>query len=255
MDKSEAIKYLKESLSEIPGLAKLHHDNPEYDVWCNTIKAVLEEVFGHNSSEYESFRTSGRQMHMRMPMMPDSVYQEDYIANLKSKETAILSIINKCEVLGIKKEEPIAKGAIPEAFIVHGGKSEARDKLYQFLSALGIKPLIINEEPREGRSVNEQVEHYSKQADCAIILGTADDKELKDGKLYPRRNAFIEIGIFQEKFSNRIIYLLEEGASLPSDISEKLYTPFTRQCMDEAFITVVRELRKFGLIKSAKTGK
>lgn len=248
MDKREAIKYLKDSLGEISELAKLHYDNSEYNVWCNTIKAVLEEVFGHKSWEYEEFRTSGRQMHMRMPLMPDSVHQEDYIANLKSKETAIISIINKYEVLGIK-EKPIAKVVMPEAFIVHGGKSEARDKLYRFLSALGIKPLIIDEEPREGRSVNEQVEHYSKQADCAIILGTADDKELKDGKLYPRRNVFIEIGRFQEKFSNRIIYLLEEGASLPSDISEKLYTPFTRQCMDEAFITVARELRKFGLIK------
>jgi len=140
----------------------------------------------------------------------------------------------------------------PKAFIAHGGKSKARDKLYRFLTALGVTSFIIEEEPKEGRSVNEQVEYYSEQADCAIILGTADDKELKDGKLYPRRNVYIEIGRFQEKFPNRIIYLLEEGASFPSDISEKLYTPFTQQSMDEALITVVRELKKFGLIIAQK---
>ncbi len=139
-----------------------------------------------------------------------------------------------------------------KAFIAHGGKSEARDKLYRFLTALGATPLIIEEEPKEGRSVNEQVEYYSEQADCAIILGTADDKELKDGKLYPKRNVYIEIGRFQEKFSNKIIYLLEEGASFPSDISEKLYTRFTQESMDEAFITIARELAKFGILKAVK---
>ena len=140
----------------------------------------------------------------------------------------------------------------PKVFVAHGGKSEARDKLYRFLIALGITPLVIEEEPKEGRSVNEQVEYCSKQADCAVILGTADDKELKDGKLYPRRNVCIEIGRFQEKFHNRIIYLLEEGASFPSNISEKLYTRFTEESMDEAFIAVARELRAFGILKALK---
>lgn len=143
----------------------------------------------------------------------------------------------------------------PKTFIAHGGKSEARDKLCRFLTALGVTPFIIEEEPKEGRSVNEQVEYYSEQADCAIILGTADDKELKDGKLYPGRNVHIEIGRFQEKFSNRIIYLLQEGASFPSDISEKLSTRFTHENMDEAFITVARELKLFGLIKPVKPNK
>jgi len=44
----------------------------------------------------------------------------------------------------------------PKVFVAHGGKSEARDKLYRFLTALGITPLVIEEEPKEGRSVNEQ---------------------------------------------------------------------------------------------------
>jgi len=140
----------------------------------------------------------------------------------------------------------------PKAFIAHGGETRARNKLQRFLTSLGVQPLIIEEEPKEGRSVNQQVEHYINQADCAIILGTADDKELKDGKLYPRRNVYIEIGRFQEKFPNRIIYLLEDGGSFPSNISEKLYTSFTHESMDEAFISVVRELTKFGILKAVK---
>ena len=151
-------------------------------------------------------------------------------------------------------EKPSSKISLepPKAFVAHGGKSEARNKLCRFLTALGITPLVIEGEPKEGRSVNEQVEYYSEQAHCAIILGTADDEELKDGKLYPRRNVHIEIGRFQEKFPNRIIFLLEEGASFPSDISEKLYTHFTQESMDEAFIAVATELKAFGMLKAVK---
>jgi len=147
---------------------------------------------------------------------------------------------------GANESEP------PKAFIVHGGETHARNRLQKFLIALGVQPLIIEEEPKEGRSVNQQVEYYSKMADCAILLGTADDKELKDGRLYPRRNDFIEIGRFLEKFPRRIIYLQEEGASFPSIIAEKLRTPFTQDNMDEAFIAIARELRAFGIIKTVK---
>ena len=141
---------------------------------------------------------------------------------------------------------------LPKTFIAHGGETEARSKLQKYLIALGVQPLIIEEESFEDRSVNQQVEHYLNQADCSIILGTADDKELEDGKLYPRRNVYIEIGRFQEKFPNRIIYLLEEGASFPSDISEKLYTRFTQDNMEKAFLRIVIELKAFGILKAVK---
>lgn len=146
----------------------------------------------------------------------------------------------------------VTKSETPRAFIVHGGETDARKKLQRFLLALSVQPLIIEEEPKEGRSVDQQVEHYSKMADCAILLGTADDKELKDGRLYPRRNDFIEIGRFLEKFPMRIIYLQEEGASFPSIIAEKLRTPFTQDNMDEAFTVIARELEAFGLLKAVK---
>lgn len=141
------------------------------------------------------------------------------------------------------------KSEPPKAFIAHGGETKARNKLQRFLTALGVQPLIIEEEPKEARSPNEQVEYCLKQASCAVILGTADDKELKDGKLYPRRNVHIEIGRVQEIFPMKTVFLLEEGASFPTNISEKLYTRFTQESMDEAFITVARELKTFGILK------
>ena len=51
---------------------------------------------------------------------------------------------------------------------------------------------------------------------------------------------------------NRIIYLLQAGAKFPTDINEKVRARFTQESMDEAFITVVRELKAFGMLKAVK---
>ena len=154
---------------------------------------------------------------------------------------------------GILIRQPeVSSSKTPKAFIAHGGKSEALERLRSFLSALGVQPVVIEDEPSEGRSINEQVERYLQQTHCAIVLGTGDDNELKDGKLYPRPNVCIEIDRFQEKFPKRIIFLLEEKASLPSNISDRIYERFTKENMEQAFLKTALELKAFGILKAVK---
>jgi len=140
----------------------------------------------------------------------------------------------------------------PKAFVAHGGESEALRKLRELLSGLNITPLVAEDAASQGRSINEQVEWCLSNSACAIILGTADDRELKDGRLYPRRNVYIEIGRVQERFPDKTIYLLEEGASFPSNISGKVYERFTQKNMEKAFIKVAKELSAFGILKAEK---
>lgn len=143
----------------------------------------------------------------------------------------------------------------PKAFIAHGGDSPALSKLKNFLEALGVEPIVVEEQPSEGRSVAENVDWYSKQADCAVILATKGDVDSKTGGFIPRGNVLIEIGKCQEIFKDRIIYLLQAGAHFPTNVSEKVWERFTTQCMDNAFIKVARELYKFSLLKSVKPQK
>ena len=217
-------------IKEITGLETIHTSIGQEDIWnwALSLEANILVISALDNCISATSRTIGK-------------IKKDIDNGLRDKKTgSLISTVGKTEFEVLK------------AFIAHGGETKARNKLYRFLNALKVQVLIIEEEPKEGRSVNEQVEYYLNQADCAIILGTADDKELKDGKLYPRRNVYIEIGRFQEKFPQRIIYLLEEGASFPSDISEKLYTRFTQENMDEAFITVAREFSAFNILKAIK---
>ena len=142
-----------------------------------------------------------------------------------------------------------------KAFIAHGGSSDSLRKLTEFLRAVGVNPLVVEDQASEDRSANENVEHYLRQADCAIVLATKGDIDGKTGNFLPRGNVLVEAGRFQERFEGRIIYLLEEGATLPSNIREKVWESFTQNNMERAFIKIAKELRAFGIIKTGKTGK
>ncbi len=143
--------------------------------------------------------------------------------------------------------------APPKAFIAHGGKTTARDKLESFLTALGVIPTIVEDQPSEGRSKDKNVEYYLKQCDCAIILATKGDVDGRTGEFIPRGNILIEIGRYQEILPDRMIYLLEEEAKFLTNIDGKVWERFTEENMDKAFIKVAKELRAFGLIKAIKS--
>jgi predicted nucleotide-binding protein len=140
----------------------------------------------------------------------------------------------------------------PKAFIAHGGESAARDKLQDFLVALGVTPIIVEEQPSEGRSKDKNVEYYLKQCDCAVILATKGDVDGRTGEFIPRANILNEVGRCQEILPNKMVYLLEEGVKFPTDIDEKVWERFTEESMDKAFIKVAKELRAFRLIRPIK---
>jgi predicted nucleotide-binding protein len=147
-------------------------------------------------------------------------------------------------------EQPAGVGiAPPKAFIAHGGESAARDEVEDFLTALGITPIIVEKQPSEGRSKDKNVEYYLKQCKCAIILATKGDVDGRTGQFIPRGNILNEVGRYQEILPNRMVYLLEEGVKFPTNIDEKVWERFTKESMDRALIKITKELRAFGLIR------
>ena len=247
MDKKEAIEFLKTKLGEIQTLWKLDYDNHDYPLWHRVIEGVLREVFGDNSYEYRGFFEAFPHV-----SISGENKQQKYHEELKMRETAILSIIQVHELAGIDTKPSTPVGQPPKVFIAHGGDSPALTKLKSFLEALGVEPLIVEEQASEGRSVGENVDWYARQADCAIILAARGDIDGKTGRFIPRGNVLIEIGKSQELFKDRIIYLLQAGTKLPTNINEKVRARFTSQNMDNAFIKIAKELKKFGILRAVK---
>ena len=163
--------------------------------------------------------------------------------------------IGSLEKLDVSKSidgEPLTP---PKAFIAHGGDCSALAKLKEFLRAIGVEPLVVEDQPSEGRSVDHNVEHYLGQADCAVILATKGDIDGRTGELLPRGNILVELGRCQERLPNRTVWLLEEDAKFPSNVNEKVWERFSQGSMERAFIKVAKELKAIGIIKTGKTGK
>jgi hypothetical protein len=254
-NKSErAIADLGQKLEELTELLRkeIYKNTYEFNYKFLKLKKeteyVLSQNFSENSKELRDFEEVSNVSNWdRVKGTPTQLSDRRRKIMLRSAG-AIGAIISRIEKFSLPEMKEAL--VLPKVFIAHGGKTKALDKVQSFLDVLGIDPLIAEEEPSEDRSVNEQVEWCLNNSDCGIILGTADDKDLKDGKLYPRRNVHIEIGRVQERFPDKVIYLLEEGAAFPSNISEKVYERFTQENMEKAFLKIAKELRAFGIIRA-----
>jgi hypothetical protein len=244
MDIQKALELLRQYKKEIAHLKTLHHSNNQEELWKSKVNVVLDKAFGKNSEEYRWLNPT------------TSIWSEtgndqgDYILELDRYELGINKILQKYEVLGVPSSSPVREEGLPGAFIAHGGQMPALDKLKQFLSALGVTPIIAEEQPSENRSIDEQVSWCLGKCDCAVILATKGDIDGHTGEFLPKGNTLNEIGRCQERFPDRTIYLLEEGTRFPSNISEKIWEHFTQDNMGKAFIKIARELKAFGLIKA-----
>jgi predicted nucleotide-binding protein len=139
----------------------------------------------------------------------------------------------------------------PKGFISHGKESSTLNKLEEYLSALGVEPLIVKDQPNLDKTVDIKVNFYLGQADFVMILATGDDKI--DGILHPRQNVIHEIGLAQKTHAGKIIYLLENGTEFPSNINPKVWENFDQKNLENVFLRIVIELKALGIIRAVKT--
>jgi len=105
MNRTEAIKKLKQALDEIPELKKLQCDNEEFKEWQRNVTTIAKYALG--SDDYKTL-TSPKlvTIHLR-DEWPNNVYQEEYLKELSGYERDLKSIIQKYEILGIGTDSEI----------------------------------------------------------------------------------------------------------------------------------------------------
>jgi len=215
-------------IREITNLTTIHTSAGPQDVWNWAL-----------STEPNTLVTSALDNCVSATFRTIGTVQKDIDNGLRDPKTGKL-----LSPVGTRKFE------VPKAFISHGKESAALKKLENFLHNLGVLPLIVKEQPSLDKTVPDKVEYYLQQSDFVIILATGDDEF--EGKLHPRQNVIHEIGLAQQTHSGKIIYLLEEGAEFPSNISPKVWERFKQRNMLSAFLCILRELRALGILLAVK---
>jgi len=119
-----------------------------------------------------------------------------------------------------------------KVFIVHGHDNETKQEVARFIESIGLEAIILHEQASRSMTIIEKIEHYSCEANFAIVLYTPCDKGrgVKETKVpardRARQNVVFEHGYLMAKIGRGNICALVKGEiETPSDISGVVYTP------------------------------
>lgn len=136
-------------------------------------------------------------------------------------------------------------------FIVHGHDDVMKESVARLVSSLGLEPIILSEQPDNGRTIIEKFEDEAN-VDFAIVLMSDNDDygaEIGSNNTKPRarQNVILELGYFIGKLGrrNHVCVLKKNGVEVPSDILGIVYKQYD-QSNDSWKFAVGKELRAAG---------
>lgn len=136
-------------------------------------------------------------------------------------------VVNISSVSSSFQVKPKKKNKV---FIVHGRDNEAKQEIARHIESLGLEAIILHEQASSGMTIIEKIEHYSGEADFALVLYTACDKgrgvheNNVPPKLRARQNVVFEHGYLMAKLGRRNVTALVKGdIETPNDISGVVY--------------------------------
>ena len=136
-----------------------------------------------------------------------------------------------------------------EVFVVHGRDEGAREKVARFLERLELKPVVLHEQPNEGRTIIEKFEDYTDVRFAVVLLTPDDIGKLQDGtgefRPRARQNVIFEFRYFIGKLGREHVCALVQGdLERPSDYDGVLYIPLDDS--DGWKMRLVQELKSAG---------
>ena len=115
-----------------------------------------------------------------------------------------------------------------QVFVVHGRDDAAKHTVARYLEGLDLEPVILQEQPSEGRTIIEKFEEYA-QVGFAVVLCTPDDvgaleSDQEKLKPRPRQHVVLEWGFFLGKIGRkRVCALFKDDVEIPSDYDGVIY--------------------------------
>ena len=242
-------------LDQIPNLKNSRWDTPRFTKWQKDVETAVIYMFGESSRHIRDLKVVSYSPVIISSGTSDSRYQEAYVEGLETAQAKLESIVEEIDEYWEEDDPTTVEAVSPqvdvplntsEVFVIHGRDHGTKNTVARFLERLGLEPVILHEQPDEGRTIIEKFEQYA--TGFAVALLTPDDvggPDQDDLRPRARQNVIFELGFFVGKFGrNRVCALMGDGVEVPSDYSGVLYIP-----LDESEgwkMTLMREMRTAG---------
>ena len=215
------------------------YEDGRIEVLGSAIEDTVRQVFGLESPEYLEYL--GHPFHFVRTI----AWLEGFISRLEERR----------EDLGHGHSPAIRSTATVtdtrRIFVVHGHDEAAKEAVARFLGKLELEPIILHEQPNQGRTV---IEKFEQNADVsfAVVLLTPDDVcQSADGSAdapqpRARQNVIFELGFFMGWLGrSRVCALHKAGVEILSDYDGVIYVP-----MDDPGawkLSLAREIKAAGI--------
>lgn len=241
LSQQQAATLFQGLIEEAKGLRKKSLDSSRvvwegWERWRTVVEDSIAQVSGEGSRNLTKFQSI-----KYVPLYSGITNLLAYVIGLdiaiEQLEGMLLSIN-----LWWQSSQPV----VPNVFISYGGsaKKTLLPQLKDLLLAVGVTPIIVEEQPDLGLSENDKVRGYVGISNLGIALITGEDFS-RSGELLPRGNVDHEIGLMQEatNIGGRIIYLKEKGITLPSNLRQFAWVEFDKKNFSKSFVQLIRDLR------------
>ena len=232
--KAQAKDRIRKALDKIPELMQMQHDSQEFVKWRRNTRIAIENTFVNPSKHLEEFEQS---IYMSW-VMDERFYEEAYRNGLKRASAILESMLEEIDEYwpdsGSERSVPRKPSAnedenTRQVFVVHGRDDGSKSAVARFLENLELEPIILQEQPNQGRTIIEKFEEYA-QVRFAVVLCTPDDMGglATAGsdclKARPRQNVVLEWGFFLGKIGREhVCALVKANVEIPSDYAGVIY--------------------------------
>ncbi|WP_164083510.1 TIR domain-containing protein [Stenotrophomonas maltophilia] len=215
--------------------------DPAIEALEKRVNSTLQDVLGHDTVEYQEYSIGTLDtLPLIMGGGPDplSKVHAGYREGIKRElfKLGALRDIFQERLEDSGEVSVVAKAAVADrestrrVFVVHGHDDGLKETVARYLSRLELAPVILHEEPNQGRTIIEKFERHA-DVDFAVVLFTPDDvgypaNRVEKSRPRPRQNVVLELGFFMGTLGRQRVCVLYSGdVELPSDYAGVLYLP------------------------------
>ena len=185
--------------------------SPQFEKWRRDTEVAISFTFPGKTEYLNDFKRVRYSLSVISHRTSDYDRNRAFVGGLEAAASRLESMIDEIEEYW-EDDEPLVVApdtiisdpeTTNEIFVVHGRDDGAKETVARFLTKLGLQPVILHEQPNQGRTIIEKFEQFA-QVGFAVVLLTPDDLCSHSGqpdraRPRARQNVILELGFFLGK--------------------------------------------------------